>query len=391
MNDNHSRHEWQDAPGLSWRDRRRGCLGAGRRGRSRSRTRALRPATEVNVAPSPQSHIAPTIDRLDDRPGAPTTVCPRPHVVLPSPHPGTWGPFSLEEHVSRFHRLLPAIIAVVASLILAPIALAQKPPTMAQFLSPGYPSALVSAKKADRLAWVVLDAGKRNVYTAAAPDFRPVRLTSFLEDNGVDVSDPSISDDGSVVVFVRGHTLNRDGWAANPTSDPNGPERIVWAVRTVGGPAWKLGEVTNPVLSPDGRFVAFVRDGQIYAYAVNRGAAATPVEKGEKPLIKALGNNSNPRWSPDGAKLAFVSDRSDHSFIGIYHVRKRTVTFLSPGVDRDTSPTWAADSKRIAFTRRPGLPFGQQAQAGTGGIGNPPGPAFNAAQAGARGQGAGQR
>ena len=293
--------------------------------------------------------------------------------------------------MSRFHRLLPAIIAVVASLILAPIALAQKPPTMAQFMSPGYPSALVSAKKADRLAWVVLEAGKRNVYTAAAPDFRPVRLTSFLEDNGVDVSDPSISDDGSVVVFVRGHTLNRDGWAANPTSDPNGPERIVWAVRTVGGPAWKLGEVTNPVLSPDGRFVAFVRDGQIYAYAVNRGAAETPVEKGEKPLIKALGNNSNPRWSPDGTKLAFVSDRSDHSFIGIYHVRKRTVTFLSPGVDRDTSPTWAADSKRIAFIRRPGLPFGQQAQAGTGGIGNPPGPAFNAAQAGARGQGAGQR
>jgi hypothetical protein len=70
------------------------------------------------------------------------------------------------------------------------------------------------------------------------------------------------------------------------------------------------------------------------------------------------------------------SDRVDHSFIGVYDVRARTVTFLSPGVDRDTSPTWSPDSKRIAFLRRPGLPFGQQAQPGSGGIGNPPGPAY---------------
>jgi dipeptidyl aminopeptidase/acylaminoacyl peptidase len=253
---------------------------------------------------------------------------------------------------------------------------------MAQFLSPGYPASLVSAKKADRLAWTVLDAGKRNVYTAAAPDFKPVRLTSFLEDNGVDTSEPSISDDGSIVIFVRGHSLNREGYGANPTSDPNGPERAVWAVRTAGGPAWRLGEVTTPLLSPDGRWVAFVKDGQIYAYAVTRAPAPTAVEKGEKPLVWAAGTNGSPRWSPDGSKLAFVSDRADHSFIGLLDVRKRTVSFITPSVDRDTSPTWSQDGKRIAFIRRPGLPFGQQAQQGGGGIGNPTGPAYNPAQTG---------
>jgi dipeptidyl-peptidase 4 len=287
----------------------------------------------------------------------------------------------------------PALCACVAVTALAASAAAQKPPSMAQFLSPGYPSSLVSAKKADRLAWVVLDAGKRNVYTAAAPDFRPVRLTSFLEDNGIDTSEPSISDDGSLVVFVRGHTLNREGWGANPTSRPDGPERAVWAVRTSGGPAWRLGEVTDPVLSPDGRHVAFVSDDQIYAYAVNgpvrqasRPAGRTAIDKGEKPLVKVAGSNLSPRWSPDGSKLAFVSDRADHSFIGVLDVRKRTVTFLAPSVDRDASPTWSPDGKRIAFIRRPGLPFGQQAQAGSGGIGNPPGPAYNPATAGLRGQ-----
>jgi dipeptidyl-peptidase 4 len=290
--------------------------------------------------------------------------------------------------VSRVFRLPIAISTVVLALAgtLSSFAqTAQKAPTIAQFLSPGYPSSLVSARKADRLAWVVLDAGKRNVYTAAAPDFKPVRLTSFLEDNGVDTSDPSISDDGSIVIFVRGHSLNREGYGANPTSDPNGPERAVWAVRTSGGPAWKLGEVTTPLLSPDGRRVAFVKDGQIYAYAITRGPAPTPTDKGEEPLVWAAGANSNPRWSPDGTKLAFVSDRADHSFIGIYDVRRRSVSFITPSVDRDTSPTWSQDGKRIAFIRRPGLPFGMQAQRGGGGIGNPPGAAYNPAQAGARG------
>ena len=294
--------------------------------------------------------------------------------------------------MARRLRSLPAILAIVLTVAVSTAASAQKPPSMAQFLSPGYPSSLVSAKKADRLAWVVLDAGKRNIYTAAAPDYRPVRLTSFLDDNGIDVSEPEISDDGAIVTFVRGHSLNREGWGANPTSDPTGPERAVWAVRTVGGGApWKLGEVTAqaPTLSPDGRTVLFVRDGIIYGYAVNRTAASTPVERGEKPLIKAAGTNGSMTWSPDGSKIAFVSDRADHSFIGIFDVRKRTVTFVAPSVDRDTSPTWSADGKHLAFIRRPGLPFGLHTQTGGGGIGNPPGAAAGSV-AGQRGQG-GQR
>ena len=70
-----------------------------------------------------------------------------------------------------------------------------------------------------------------------------------------------------------------------------------------------------------------------------------------------------------------MSDRDNHSFIGIYDTRTRRVDFVSPSVDCDAAPAWSADSKRIAFLRRPGVPFGMQAQEGSGGIGNPPGPA----------------
>jgi dipeptidyl aminopeptidase/acylaminoacyl peptidase len=280
--------------------------------------------------------------------------------------------------MTRLSRLT-LVLGAVAALALGALqpAAAQKKPTIEQFLSPAYPFDLVSARKVDRIAWLAYDQGKRNVYTAAAPAFRPVRVTSFLQDNGTDISDLSISDDGSVVVFVRGTAPNRQGWVANPTGNPEGGERAIWAARTANpGTAWRLAEGASPQPSPDGRSVLYVKDGQIYRVRVTQMPPASKMDAGEQPFIKAWGTNSNPRWSPDGAKIAFVSNRVDHSFIGIYDVRTRTVNYISPSVDFDTNPTWSGDGKQIVFIRRPGSPFGQQAQQGGGGIGLPNGPAY---------------
>jgi dipeptidyl aminopeptidase/acylaminoacyl peptidase len=242
-----------------------------------------------------------------------------------------------------------------------------------QYLAPGYPFELVAAKTADRIAWLAFERGMRNVYTAAPPAFEPVRVTRHLEDDGIDLTNLRISDDGSIVVFVRGHAPNRSGWVANPTSDPEGADRTIWAARTSGGAAWKIAEGGEPALSPDGRWVLYVKERQIYRASTAQAAAA----RDDKPLITAWGDNDNPRWSPDGSKVAFVSDRGDHSLIGVYDVARRTVSWVAPSVDHDTSPAWSPDGTRLAFIRRPGTPFGQQAQTGTGGIGNPPGPAAN--------------
>jgi dipeptidyl-peptidase-4 len=295
------------------------------------------------------------------------------------------------------------IVLMAAVVVALPIArspyLAAAPggPTIEQFLSPAYLQELVSAKKADRIAWWAYERGMRNVYTAAAPDFRPVKLTNFSADNGVDISDVEISDDGSVVTFVRGTQPNREGWIANPTSDPRGADRTIWAVRlspeaqsakggtAAGSVATKLGEGTTPALSPDGATVVYAKDGQIYAYAVNH-PALHPADPAHPALIKAWGTNGNIKWSPDGKKIAFVSNRVDHSFVGVYEVATRKLTFMAPSVDHDTSPTWSPDSRQVAFIRRPGTPFGQQAQQGSGSLGNPNGPAFNPSAAG-RGRG----
>ena len=279
----------------------------------------------------------------------------------------------------RLARRVAPVLGLVAVLVW-PVATAQRPgsaaPTARQFLSPASPLEVTAAKKADRIAWIAFEEGKRNAYTAAAPAFTPVRLTAFLKDDGVAMSDIRMSDDGATVVFVRGSAPNRAGWVANPTATPDGAERSIWAAHTSGGAAWRVAEGGDPQLSPDGRSVLFVREDQIFRAKVTPVRPASEIDRAEKPFIREWGSQGAPAWSPDGRKIAFVSERTDHSFIAVYDVATRTVKYLAPSVDFDTQPAWSADGASIVFVRRPGLAFGQQAQEGTGSLGLPNGPAF---------------
>ncbi len=257
-------------------------------------------------------------------------------------------------------RILSSAMWVICVLTL--VAVAREKLSIEQVINPAYPFELVAARKADRLAWISYERGMRNVYTAAAPDFKPVRLTSFTEDDGNDLTSLGISDDGSMLVFVRGHGPNREGWIANPASNPDGIERAIWAIRASGSKPWRLAEGGNPRLSPDGKWVAFARDGKIFGVRTEQGKTAPAGEKGAEPLFKTFGNNSGPVWSPDATRLAFVSGRDGHSFIGVFDLRTRRITYLEPGVDNDRGPAWSPDGKQVAFLRRPGTPFAVQLQ-----------------------------
>ncbi len=274
--------------------------------------------------------------------------------------------------------MLRSFVALVLALSipLAPGAGGQERPTVAQFLNPASPLELASAKGADRLAWMAYEEGRRNVYTAAAPDFEPVRLTGFLEDDGAELGEVSISDDGSVIVFVRGSAPNRQGWAANPLHRPGGEERAIWAVRSSGGPAWRVAEGSDPALSPDGSSLLYLKDGQIYRSRLTPGLQPDSMDLGLKPFLVQWGWQTDPVWSPDGSMFAWTSQRENHSLIMVYRLDSHSVEYVAPDVDCDSNPAWSADGSQIAFLRRPGTPFGLQAQQGGGGIGNPSGHAY---------------
>lgn len=222
------------------------------------------------------------------------------------------------------------------------------------YLSPGFAHELVSAAGVDRIAWIEIERGRRNVYTAVPPTFIPVRLTDFPDDDGTDLTGLQLSADGRIVTFTRGHAANATGWVANPDSRPEGAERAIWAARTdTSTPAWRVAEAPSALLSPDGRSIVWLWDGEIHQAELT-GTPPTP-----RPLVRVWGGASALTWAPDGRRLAFVTNRETHSFIGVYDLESRTVRYMSPSVDQDRSPTWSPDGTRLAFTRRPGRPFGQ--------------------------------
>ncbi len=266
--------------------------------------------------------------------------------------------------MKRFTTLTAAVVMLFSVLALAPAArTTPAPASIEKFLSYSFAYELVSARKADRIAWLENQEGRRNIWTAAAPDFKPVRLTDFSADDGNDLSALRLSDDGSTLVFVRGHDPNREGWTANPSHLPDGGEQALWAVKVRDRKPFRLTTAAgaDPRLSPDGKTVIWARDGQVYGAAVKPAAGKDMGKAGEEPqpFFRTWGKNSDLSWSPDGRRIVFVSDRTDHSFIGVYEAATRKITYLAPSVDKDSNPAWSGDGKKIAFIRRPGSSFGQ--------------------------------
>ncbi len=251
-----------------------------------------------------------------------------------------------------------ALSCLVASAVvftpLSPRTKAQAPPpfTLEGILSYPFPDALIAAPAGNVVAWTFNERGQRNIYVAAAPDFAARRLTSYLRDDGQELTSLSFSDDGQWLVYVRGGA-HGSNWPAegnlppNPAGDTAQPRVQVWSVPVNGrGAPILLGDGDVPAIAPKTHLVAFERERRIWTVPIN--GAGSPEQ-----LFFARGTSQAPTWSPDGATLAFVSNRDDHSFIGLYR-KGEPIRYLAPSTGRDTSPAWSRDGKEIAWVRQPG-------------------------------------
>ena len=104
-----------------------------------------------------------------------------------------------------------------------------------------------------------------------------------------------------------------------------------------------LGDGEDPVISPAGDRVAFVKGGQIWTAPLDGLAPA-------KPLFSARGSNSDPRWAPDGSRLAFVSGREGTRGLYISDIANGTGERpLAPSPGEESSPAWSPDGSCLAF------------------------------------------
>ncbi len=183
--------------------------------------------------------------------------------------------------------------------------------------------------------------GAENVWTRPIdPSGTDRRVTSFT--NGR-LLWPTITADGATIAFERDFGV----WTL---STATGEAHRVPIVRrgSASGPVPERVRQTNRfsdlALSPDGRKVAFVAHGDVFAASAHDGGTAARVT--DTPALE-----SQPAWAPDSRRLAYASTADAGQRIVVYDFVTGAETALTNGARTDLSPVFSPDGTQVAFLR----------------------------------------
>jgi Tol biopolymer transport system component/C-terminal processing protease CtpA/Prc len=154
---------------------------------------------------------------------------------------------------------------------------------------------------------------------------------------------PSISHDGRTIVFERNFQI----WKADTG---NGRATAINITRhgVAAGPAVEHLRLTEGIseiaLSPDGKKIAFIVRGEVFAASATDGGDAARVTF--SPAAE-----SQVEWSSDSRRLVYVSDRDGPTHLFLFDFPTNSETQLTREAGSDDTPQFSPDGKMLAFQR----------------------------------------
>jgi Tol biopolymer transport system component/C-terminal processing protease CtpA/Prc len=154
---------------------------------------------------------------------------------------------------------------------------------------------------------------------------------------------PNISYDGRLIVFEHDFAI----WKLD-TANGQTTEVPITRRGAPASPAVEHLTLTNQIqelqLSPDGKKVAFIVHGEIFAASAKEGGDAARI-------TTSIAAESQINWSPDSRRIVYVSNREGSPHLYLYDFTANAESQLTRDGAGDTTPRFSPDGKTIAFAR----------------------------------------
>ena len=135
---------------------------------------------------------------------------------------------------------------------------------------------------------------------------------------------------------------------AAPAAPPQGPER-----NFTPGDLFSLEVAADPQISPDGRWIAYVRrSGDIMTDRFRPSIWLIDTRSAvQMPLVAGTGAHSQPRWSPNGDRLAYVSTaEGDAPQLFVRWMASGEAARITGLPNAPSSIAWSPDGRQIAYS-----------------------------------------
>lgn len=193
--------------------------------------------------------------------------------------------------------------------------------------------------KGDTLYFMSDKGGAENLWSLAIGSTQPKQLTHFEHGR---VLYPSISYDGKAIVFERNLTIWKLEIAIGKAAQV--PITLLGVPSSPGLKHTQVNKFDEMALSPDGKKMAVVAHGDVFALPVKEGGEAVR-------LTDTPGRESDIQWSPDSSRILYVSERTGHHNLYEYDFKTEKERELTSGKDENEAPRYSPDGKIVAYIR----------------------------------------